>query len=485
MTVRAESEITLARVDDGASSAIWTTSTAPTTPNYTFTISNLSGPSATPSVGDLIVYSYYRYTISSVGSTTVLAGNRVSIRGAAGASSKWYTGTGITGTSTTPTIYSGSGVSSAVVGDMYLNTSTGNTYRCTTEGNASTAKWVYESNIKGDDGVTFTPSVDAGGDISWTNDGGLPNPPTQNIMGPAGTNGISVSSVKTQYYLSTSDSSATGGSWADTPQTFVSGKYYWTRDYIDYSDGTHGTSTPVYNRGLTYACEYAESASDAADNAAEYAARALGNLSTVQSVVETLTWITQHGTMTLTSDVALDPTHVYFEVDAGGDYTVGGTTYAIVTEPDVAEIGTYYELSIDESLNNYVATHLALDSDGLWLQADAVDSKLLLSAVDGLVIYGQNGPLAKYGTDAVIGDANGFHITISPTNREIGFWIGDENITTNKVAYVSENKLYITQSVVLQQMDVGTTVNDGGLGQWSWKVHEVSGANNLYLKWLG
>lgn len=69
---------------DGAS--IWTTTTAPVTPNYTFTISNLNGPTGnTPKVGDIIVYSYYRYTVTSVAATTVQAGSRVSIRGATGA----------------------------------------------------------------------------------------------------------------------------------------------------------------------------------------------------------------------------------------------------------------------------------------------------------------------------------------------------------------------------------------------------------------
>lgn len=120
-------------------------------------------------------------------------------------------------------------------------------------------------------------------------------------------------------------------------------------------------------------------AKSAADGASEYAARAFGNLSTVQSITETLTWITQHGTMTLTSDVALDPTHVYFVQDAGGDYVVGGVTYAIVTEPDVADIGTYYVLSIDESLNNYVGTHLALTSEGLWLVPEAGGNKVLIA----------------------------------------------------------------------------------------------------------
>lgn len=38
----------------------------------------------------------------------------------------------------------------------------------------------------GTDGVTFTPSVDDSGNLSWTNDGGLPNPETVNIKGATG-----------------------------------------------------------------------------------------------------------------------------------------------------------------------------------------------------------------------------------------------------------------------------------------------------------
>ena len=201
-------------------STIWTTTTAPTTPNYTFTKSNLSGPSGmTQKVGDLIVYSYYRYTITTVSTSTVKAGSRVSIRGsagAAGASSKWYTGTAITGTSTTATTFPSSGITAAVVGDMYLNTQTGYTYRCTTAGDASTAKWVYESDI----------------------------------TGPAGSNGVSITGVEPQYYLSDSSSSLTGGSWSNT-LTYTSGKFIWTRDEISYSNSTMGYSTAVFNAVLT------------------------------------------------------------------------------------------------------------------------------------------------------------------------------------------------------------------------------------------
>ena len=41
----------------------------------------------------------------------------------------------------------------------------------------------------GADGVTFTPSVDSAGNLSWTNDGGLSNPDTVNIKGADGAPG--------------------------------------------------------------------------------------------------------------------------------------------------------------------------------------------------------------------------------------------------------------------------------------------------------
>ena len=43
----------------------------------------------------------------------------------------------------------------------------------------------------GENGATFTPSVDANGNLSWTNDKGLANPATVNIKGPKGDSGDS------------------------------------------------------------------------------------------------------------------------------------------------------------------------------------------------------------------------------------------------------------------------------------------------------
>ena len=51
----------------------------------------------------------------------------------------------------------------------------------------------------GVDGVTFTPSIDADGNLSWTNNGGLPNPPTINIKGTGGGVAFIVPDVELEY----------------------------------------------------------------------------------------------------------------------------------------------------------------------------------------------------------------------------------------------------------------------------------------------
>lgn len=46
------------------------------------------------------------------------------------------------------------------------------------------------SGTPGLDGATFFPHVSASGDLSWTNDSGLENPETVNIMGPKPVKGV-------------------------------------------------------------------------------------------------------------------------------------------------------------------------------------------------------------------------------------------------------------------------------------------------------
>lgn len=63
--------------------------------------------------------------------------------------------------------------------------------------------------------------------------------------GVDGTNGIGISQTEVFYYLSTSNTTQTGGSWVTTPPAWVNGRYYWQKIRTTYSDNTYSESTPV------------------------------------------------------------------------------------------------------------------------------------------------------------------------------------------------------------------------------------------------
>ena len=246
-----------------------------------------------------------------------------------------------------------------------------------------------------------------------------------------------------------------------------------------------GMQTAAEQAGTTLDGIYADAqeAKSSAESATTSANTALDQLSIVENVVGVLDLVAKNGTYALTSDTEVEPNKWYFTREG----TSPNYTYSVVNNPtgDPNAQGWYELTGIDQAIQNYVSSHLVLTSNGLSLRTDGSNYRLDLTTA-GMNIIGANGQtLASYGTSTVVGDASRFHVQIDGT--ELGFYQG-----SNRVAYINGNRLYITQSVVLQQMDVGrpTTEIDPatgqyGLGQWSWKVHEVNGRNNLYLKWLG
>ena len=74
-----------------------------------------------------------------------------------------YSGDDVTGTSTTPAVFA-TGIADARIGDLYLNTGTGedtgNVYECTTGGDAATALWAYRTNWRGAPGEGSVSTVD-------------------------------------------------------------------------------------------------------------------------------------------------------------------------------------------------------------------------------------------------------------------------------------------------------------------------------------
>lgn len=181
----------------------------------------------------------------------------------------------------------------------------------------------------------------------------------------------------------------------------------------------------------------AQSASEAKTSAAvahTAANNALTGLSTVESVVDTLSWLTEHST--LTTDTTPVVNKNYYIHNQDGTFTRVSDTEG----KNPAQEGWY---EMDEAVSNYVASHLALTDYGLNLTLDNTSYRVHIGTYtatgdDGVYIIDGEGNIVSYfgenirfsdnkaqyiGNEnayVVFNPANGGSITIGGSNVNIG-----------------------------------------------------------------
>ena len=121
----------------------------------------------------------------------------------------------------------------------------------------SQQSWVYVGSVQGipgadgaqgekgeagENGVTFIPSVSESGFLSWTNDGGLDNPQTVNIMGPKGETGATGADGKGPYEY------AQEGGYTGTEATFITALTQFPYHHARHEEG--GTDPITVTKGM-------------------------------------------------------------------------------------------------------------------------------------------------------------------------------------------------------------------------------------------
>ena len=187
----------------------------------------------------------------------------------------------------------------------------------------------------------------------------------------------------------------------------------------------------------------AERAYNEAERATGYANDALTQLSVVEEVVDTLSWISEHGTYKKSTDTSVAENKLYFTLtgtavspatlDDGTKlsnlesyyekvnnvyvkttdttYNPSKTYYTVVAELVEHPTGNpstqgYYEIdSVDEAVQNYISSHLALTDSGLWVVKDNEGYKILL-AHDGLKVYDSGGHLVSTFGESIVFDSS-------------------------------------------------------------------------------
>lgn len=222
----------------------------------------------------------------------------------------------------------------------------------------------------------------------------------------------------------------------------------------------------------------ADSAQASADAAMSEAAQANGyavsagrSLSEVEQVVGTLNWIAEHGEYVSASGTEFDASRVY--------YTLSGGVYTMVDEPNPDDLASYYYLVVDDSVQNYIASHLWLDDYGLNLTVDTSSGyRLHEGTVDGTMPVGmyvidQHGSIvSSFGQSVQIGADDGAHVAIS-ANR-LSFMVGDSEVAYVAIdAETNESLFYMTKAIIVQDLRFAS---------WQWRGR---GNGNLSLKWTG
>jgi len=260
--------------------------------------------------------------------------------------------------------------------------------------------------------------------------------------------------------------------------------------------------------------ESANAASQSASDAHQSAQYAAYGLSEVEKVVGTVNWIAEHGYYFPTEDTSIvsgknyytrtdtyfptedeevvetktyyeyDPeTETYSAVTPVGDEDPSeegwyelSTVYTYVFDPDESRLSEYYEFAVDESVQNYLQSHIMQTDYGLDLMFDGTSDRVHIGTVNGqhergVYMYRGGVLVGKYGSSAVIGDERSAHISIGIVDDKphIGLWANSQL----EVAYVSGQELHIDRTVVISSMRVG---------DWQWTKMP---SGNLRLQWIG
>lgn len=227
MVVKAKASITLVRVNDGATgngiksiTEYYQVSPSNTTPPESWLT---TVPSMTTTNRYLWNYETITYTNGSNSNTTKRV---IGVYGNTGQPGQ----NGATGAT-------GNGIKT--ITNYYLATASGSGVTASTSGWTTTVQTVSASKK-----YLWNYEI-----IAYTNGSTSKTTPciigTYGDKGDTGATGKGVLKTEVFYYLSTSNTTQTGGSWVTTPPTWVDGKFYWQKVKTTFTDNTTSESTPV------------------------------------------------------------------------------------------------------------------------------------------------------------------------------------------------------------------------------------------------
>lgn len=151
--------------------------------------------------------------------------------------------------------------------------------------------WSRTKTVAQDGTVTYGQSACITGNTGATGaTGAKGDTGAAGAKGDTGATGKGVKSILPQYYLSTSKTSQTGGSWSATQPAWQPTHYLWTRSYITWSDNTTSTTTPILAQALNDANEKGYNNSQELETVKKTVTKQGSSLTTMENQIKEKIW---------------------------------------------------------------------------------------------------------------------------------------------------------------------------------------------------
>lgn len=252
------------------------------------------------------------------------------------------------------------------------------------------------------------------------------------ISGKDGVNGIGVKELEEQYYLSTSNTTQTGGSWKNTQDEWTTGKYIWIRNKITWTDNTITYTTPILATGINQANEASSSFKQTADNITAEVRKKVGKDEIISRINQSAEGISINA-----NKIDIEGKAVKFKTNIASAYSYSST--------DLNNIQSY--LMGTKTLTSSQKELYDIDKDGLVTASDYVRIRKLI---------GNSGGTARVtGTFEIDPDSASRSLILRDNNGEIITSIGLYGMKTESLnsTYLNTKYIYIGEAGEILQVD--------------------------------
>lgn len=301
------------------------------------------------------------------------------------------------------------------------------------------------------------------------------------VTGPEGDSARNIIAVTPYYYLSSSNSTQTGGEWSTTPASYpaTGTYYYWTKTITTYDSGSPTESTPVLDMIITNAAKDARDANATASDAWNKADGALtdaGNaLNIANSASALATGINQHF-WSLATDTAT----------TGGTLAAGQYITDVLQDTFKQSPGTYGNLLLRSDgvyLNLGLTTLASFTGTALTFYKPTTTNKGMELTSNGLTFYDATGTTAQAifgGTQATVSG------TINAYSGKFGsslnnYWLIDTFYDANVQANYSSLHSKGDSFIQLGDNNTWTISTDKINSGWRYMSTNADGVTNPYL----